>query len=379
MFEDFPWTRRSAATIGLCLIALVPVLVSCGSGSTHAEIAGTQVVTRDSRIPPGPDNLAERIGFRTGAQQPPAMNPAPSYTWTLPAGWSELSPTQFRQGNFKIASAPDVEAYLSILPGAGGDPLANLNRWRKQMGLPAMTADQATKLPTIPVLGLGAALVDLEGTFGGMGGGAGKPDYRMLGLLLVDGGYGVFLKMVGPKDQVAAQRDNLLAFSRSMQSTGGAAEDPHAGHNHAFDPSKLRWTGPEGWVEGPAKTMREVTYRPEGTDGTECYISVLSGTAGGLVANVNRWRDQVGGAAMSPDQVAALPRIEVLGIPSTFVEVEGTYRGMSGPEQQGAMLLAVACELSDFSVFVKMTGPTDVVKAERDKFISFCKSLRQVP
>ncbi len=379
MFEVFPWIGRSALTIGLGLIALAPVLVSCGSGSTEGEIAVTQVVTRDSPIPAGPDNLAERIGFRKGTRKPPAASAAPSYTCNLPEGWSELPTSQFRQGNFRIASAPQVEAYLSILPGAGGGPLANLNRWRKQMGQPDLTIEQAAKLPSVPVLGMGAALVDFEGDFGGMSGGEGKPDYRLIGLLLLDRGYGVFLKMVGPKDQVAAQRDNLLEFARSMREKEPVAEESHEGHDHGFDPGKLRWTGPEGWVEGPRKTMREVTYVPEGSKGAECYISVLSGTAGGLVANVNRWRDQAGASALSPAQIESLPKIDVLGTPSPFIEVEGTFRGMSGPEQEGFMLLAVACELPGFSVFVKMTGPTEVVKAEREKFISFCKSLRQVP
>ncbi len=378
MFVVAPWTRRHAATIGLALIVLVPILVSCGSESTEGPISATQVITREVSIPPGPDNLSERLGFRSRQRQPRSPSAMPSYSYTLPEGWSELPTSQFRQANFKIDAAPEVEAYLSILPAAGGGPLANLNRWRQQMGLAEMSREEAAQLPSVRVLKERAALVDFEGTWGGMSGGPGREGYRLVGLVLLDRGHGVFLKMVGPKDAVAAERERFLALCQSFKPKGGSV-DPHAGHSQGFDRSRLRWDGPEGWVEGPRKSMREVTYRPAGTEGTECYISVLSGTAGGLVANVNRWRGQANQQALSPAEVEALPKLQVLGKPSTFLEVEGTFRGMSGPEQEGFMLLAVACELPGFSVFVKMTGPTDVVKAEREKFLSFCKSLRQVP
>ena len=348
MFEVAPWTRRHVASIGLMLVVIVPVLASCGSGATESPITETQVVTRDIRIPDGPDNLPERIGFRsrTPTQAPPAAE-APRYTWTLPKGWSELPPKEFRQGNFKIASAPKVEAYMSILPKAGGGGLANLNRWRQQMGLAAISAADASKLPTIPVLGQGAALVDFEGTFGGMSGGPGGEGYRLVGLLLLDRGYGVFLKMVGPKEDVAKERDNFLKFSRSLKPKGGT---PAAEHAHGFDPNRLKWTAPDSWVKGPKRNMREVTYRTAGTLGAECYISVFPGTVGGLVANVNRWRSQAGQEApLTAAEVEALPRIPVLGMPSSADR--STAGGIPGTQHRVGAGQAIVCERCDSGSF----------------------------
>jgi hypothetical protein len=366
--------HRELQTVAPALLALVVIFASCGAGGGDGTITEARTAIRKISIPDGPDDMAHRIGFGSRTQNhahTPAAGP-PTYSFTLPAGWAEGTPSQFRQADFQIAGAPDLDAYLSVLPGAGGGALANLNRWRGQMGLEPTTIEEASKLPTVPMLGLGAALVDFEGTFGGMGRGTPKPDYRMVGVLAMDQGYGVFLKLVGSKDAVAKERENFLALCQSIKPKGTPVTP------RSFDPGRLAWTAPANWEQGPAKPMREVTYRPAGTEGVECYISVLVGTGGGLVANLNRWQGQAGQGALSIEQIKALPQIMVLGTPSKFLEVAGAFQGMDGPERQGFMLLGVACELASHSVFVKMTGPAEVVRAERDNFLQFCKSLRQV-
>jgi len=39
-------------------------------------------------------------------------------------------------------------------------------------------------------------------------------------------------------------------------------------------------------------------------------------------------------------------------------------------------MYALMCELGPSAVFVKMTGPMKSLRAERDRFVAFCKSLR---
>ena len=46
----------------------------------------------------------------------------------------------------------------------------------------------------------------------------------------------------------------------------------------------LTWTEPTNWERGPERNMRVVTYVPGGRQNTECYITVLSGRAGGVEA-----------------------------------------------------------------------------------------------
>jgi hypothetical protein len=95
---------------------------------------------------------------------------------------------------------------------------------------------------------------------------------------------------------------------------------------------------------------------------------VLGGDGGGLAANVARWCSQVGREPPpGPAELAALPRLEVLGVAAPLVDLtgDGARRGM----------LALYCPLEGRSVFLKIEGPSDRVRAAREDFVAFCLSL----
>jgi len=52
-----------------------------------------------------------------------------------------------------------------------------VNRWRKQMGLPEITAAEADALPTRPLLGGQAYATSLDGSYKSMGAEAASPDF----------------------------------------------------------------------------------------------------------------------------------------------------------------------------------------------------------
>ncbi len=124
--------------------------------------------------------------------------------------------------------------------------------------------------------------------------------------------------------------------------------------------------------------MRIGNFRVGEDKQTECYVTVLKGTGGGTEMNINRWRGQMGveGDPLNAEAIGKLPKISMLGKEVPLVEDPGTYQGMSGEAKTGYMLLGSICELGDESVFVKMIGPESVVRAEREKFIAFCGSLK---
>src|SRR5512134_3885859 len=122
--------------------------------------------------------------------------------------------------------------------------------------------------------------------------------------------------------------------------------------------------------------MRIVTFAPRGATGTECYITVLGGSGGGVEPNLNRWREQMGQAPLDAKALAALETIQVLGRDAKLIEVSGNYTDMQGNQVESAGLLGVVCSIDGALLTVKMTGPRDIIEKERDRFLAFCRSLR---
>lgn len=303
--------------------------------------------------------------------------------WTLPEGWFEKPATPLRVVNLQAGPDQQAECYVTILGGDGGGVEANVNRWRKQMGLPDYTPDEFAALETRELFGQQATLVDMRGSFSGMGGTTVIEDARLLGLVLIDHGRATFVKLTGPADIVAEQADEFESFIASLE---------HGGHNHAaaaetsaseapapeavsrppFDAASLKWEAPEGWEQGPERMMRVVTFN---IGETECYVSVLGGDGGGMAANINRWQGQMGQPALTEEAIAALPTVEILGVPSPVASIEGDYTGMSGDSQSGYTMIGTVCLLGNQTLFVKMIGPSAEAAAQRDKFVAFCESF----
>jgi len=373
--------------LGLAAILLAAVaLGACDGGGDVREITKTRELKPPRTFPPGYPEAPKRFGFRrttsdAGSGSPHGATPAPTtLKWDLPAGWQELPPQQFRQGNWRVHREEDVQAYLTV--GVGGGILGNVNRWRAQMGLPPTTADELGKAERIPVLGRQGLVVALDGTFGGMSGGSANEGYRMIGVILSDAeGRATTLKLVGPVAKVERARDEFLGLCRSLRASTANDQGPaRADGGHASTSSGLKFVVPKGWQKGRDRPMREVTLHPGDGEETECYVTILSAQAGDATMNVNMWRQQMSLAPIGAEEVEALPKVEVFGVPSPWVSVKGIYLGKSTmgnePEkQEGYMLLALICSLPQATVTVKMVGPEKVVAAEKENFLAFCRSL----
>lgn len=342
----------------------------------------------------------------------PAMEtptkPAPAaqsgYTWTVPAGWENKEPGMMRVANLSIAGQPDVECYLTELGGSAGGLESNLNRWQQQMGQPALSPEQIAALPKHPLLGGEASFITIDGTFGGMGGAVVKENFRMYGLALVTESKSLFVKMTGPKDILAAEESNFLAFAASLaEGSGGATpesapspapvaspeaaaapmpeataavDNPHGVPDPTpaggFNPSNLQWTAPEGWQQGAEKMMRVVTYT---TGNVECYITTLAGEAGGALSNINRWAKQMGQPALDEAAIAALPKVSILGTEGPMTEFAGTFTDMGGAAKPDYKMLGTLASAGGSTFFIKLVGPAAEVDAQKSNFVAFCASL----
>lgn len=132
-----------------------------------------------------------------------------------------------------------------------------------------------------------------------------------------------------------------------------------------------------GWTaRPPVAPFRHVNLSFEADPRAELTVAAYE-DRGGLEANVNRWRGQVAAAPLSSEEIAALPRVKVLGNgDATLVEAYGPFQGMRGGRIEEGGVLGAIVSNERFTLFAKFTGPEAVLRAERDRFIEFLGSLR---
>jgi hypothetical protein len=134
------------------------------------------------------------------------------------------------------------------------------------------------------------------------------------------------------------------------------------------------WSKPDGWTEKALSEMRLGSFQVAGTNDETADISVTAfpGDAGGVESNVNRWRGQVHQPTLEGDQLAQSWQEETVnGVPTIVVDVQTP----DGAEKASAILGAVM-RTADRTWFVKMTGPPDLLKSQKDNFLRFVRSFR---
>ncbi|MCP4091934.1 MAG: hypothetical protein GY747_00660 [Planctomycetes bacterium] len=197
------------------------------------------------------------------------------------------------------------------------------------------------------------------------------------------------------QDQVEIETQRKVTRSYGQAQVGATSADRFgprktaANHNpsthetqpsdDAVDPNAapLAWDVPEGWDSLAPTSMRLANLVPAGNPDSECTLTLLGGSGGGELSNVNRWRGQMGLAPIDQASMDAIPTMEVLGFDAPFFQLDGAYTGMGGEPRPDWSMLGLILSREQFTIFVKMNGPTDLINAERQNFIAFCASLRE--
>ncbi len=160
---------------------------------------------------------------------------------------------------------------------------------------------------------------------------------RMLGVIVPNGQQTWFFKITGPVEAVDAQKEDVLAFAKSLRFT---------------DDGKPQWTTPEGWSERRGGGIRFATFSIS-SDDEPLELTVISLPSGEgdpddyVLSNINRWRGQLGldDLENKADLLAAIERGEEVkrielegGLSATWVDLVGKTQpsGMGrGPFQTG--------------------------------------------
>ena len=264
----------------------------------------------------------------------------PKPSWTLPATWKETAGSQMRFATILIeAEGKPLELTVIPLDKNTSDQefvLANVNRWRDQVGLPPIGASDLSKnVESMKVGDHDAVLVSVVGTAKGGGGMGSAPFAPFAGSVPVP------------------------------STTPSTTSEPRPATNAS---SVIAYEAPSEWTPGRMNEFRKAAFNVADGDATaEITVIDLELGAGDLLQNVNRWRDQVGLPAATAAEVAeSTKKISTLGASGDYVELFGPKGG----------ILGVRVLAGGKSWFVKLTGDVDLAKREKPRFEEFVKSLK---
>ncbi len=140
---------------------------------------------------------------------PPAPAGASALNWTLPNGWTESAPGGMRYATLKPPTPGRIDVSVIVLPGPAGGELANVNRWRGQLGLPAID-ERALAAARTPIQTTAGTVSVYDFSSEGE-----KKSRLVAGLAVVDGNTW-FVKMMGDAGPVGAARSDFIHLLRSL-------------------------------------------------------------------------------------------------------------------------------------------------------------------
>ena len=285
----------------------------------------------------------------------------PTPEWTLPSGWREMGPGPMQVASFALPGADGQEGEVAITPMArmAGRESIVLNLVRKEAGQQPLSEEEARKhFQSVDVGGQPGSLFEFSG-----------PDpSRPMHIVLVmahrsDATW--FVKLRGDAALVDAQKPVFLEFLRTIR-----LKETPASESSTTSPSgstKFNWQVPSRWKVLPAGSMQVARFAvPErGRAKAEVFVSVFDTDTGGILANVNRWRRDLG-----------LREVDDAGLPQLVAPLDPAdpQTKLVDFTNNNRRLVAAVVPRDGMYWFYKLHGDLDAVSPERDAFVAFVKS-----
>ncbi len=205
-----PKARRTSWSIVLPA-ALGTVVLALGSGCNRDDVAHYRVPKEAGSAPAG--MAMPPMGMPPGGdmQAPPTPSGKTALKWTLPKGWADEPAGGMRFATLKVPVTGKIDASVVVLPGTAGGELANVNRWRGQIGLPPIDEAQLAKERTVLKTKAGdLSVFDFTSD--------GQIKSRMVaGLITTADGNTWFLKMTGDAGPVGQAKPEFMRLLGSIR------------------------------------------------------------------------------------------------------------------------------------------------------------------
>lgn len=371
LFHQWPSRRFVWNRVGLAL----PVLFLAGCSQEPIRVYEA----------PKPET-APRVAARSeaGAGDAHGTTDAPGHLhWELPAGWEETSSSGVRTATFRVTGASGAQAEVAIMPfrKMGGGDLQFVNLWRTTLGLEEVEEAQLSDM--VEEIQIGDVPAKLYDVMDEDAAGEAAPQARIIVAMAVQGDTSWFFKLAGDGELVTAQKDTFKEFLKTVSfhdadahgDEVAAAAPPAEPVAASGGPAKPRWTVPDGWQEVPPTAMLLAKFTLSGPEGgqADVTVSVFPGDVGGLLANVNRWRSQVGQPPVGEADLANhLTALDVGGNPASLVDVSGTSldTGVSN------RLIGAIVPQGGRTWFFKLFGDSRVAAEQKEAFLQFVNSIQ---
>jgi hypothetical protein len=339
----------------LLRLLFVPLLVAVLAGCERDEIKKTTVERPDDDIGSGSVHLLAAIAesgedvwfFKLVGRHDIVEVVSPAFfqvidslkfapkaeqtlTWTVPKEWTEDKSKQMRFATLK-PGVEGIEIAISKLPPSSAALKPNVDRWRQlDLNLGKISLRNLPKVHRQHKVGdREVTIVDMRGP------GHEKPKAK-------------------PKMDIFPGLEQGKDAGPMKGKTGGRG---------------VKYTLPEGWQELPAGPVAsaKIGIRDGGKEAQVAITSIGGGMLGGLLANVNRWRQEVSLAPLTEADLKSL------GDKSLSIDQKpAKMLDLSGSSQRSVV---VWLEHNDSMWYFKLRGDREVVAKNLKKYETFLQSV----
>jgi len=369
MMNFMRWNKRVRWIHCAAGILLISALAGCNRDEARVYHVPKEIPPPTQ---PAPDETPPAPPPDMGATTDAATSPSP-IQYQLPEGWQEKPPSEMRVASFSAPGPGGQSADVSVIPlPVVGRDLELVNMWRARVQLPSTSDPDAVKKAEPVAIGAEQGrLFEFVSAQPVMG----KGRQRLLVAMLTRDSMSWFFKITGEDRCVTSQKKHFLEFLKSVsfvENVPPPMANPPAAPVENGSADSI-WPLPPGWQSVPPSQFLLAEFSLSGANGAKAEVNVaeMGGEGGGLLANVNRWRGQIGLGAIDENDLSRLAQsLDTPGGKDPLVDFTGVDAKTGAPTR----LVGVIVSQNGQTWFYKLMGDKQVVAQQKDAFTKFIQS-----